>query len=154
MNLHTHLALIRFVKKLSTQLNAAYYVHPDIRIVFREADTNDVAGWCLVLYKRTAMYVGVDIPWNQPYTVAIMNLLTCLLTHEYAHYIWSLKLSPAERVRDCKRYDSDDQFRRNDEYRTWIHAKKMLKDLGYWKNPAIRKACLTFTYSSAISRVR
>ena len=144
--MQNQLGLIKFIDQLSAQLNRAYFVHPDIRIIFGAADKNWFEGECNVLYHREHMYIAISLPWKQPCTSKATDLLICLLTHEYAHYLWSMRLTSAERVVDTKRYLSDDTFRRNDEYRTWIHTKKMLKDLGYW-NYGIKKACLTFLYS-------
>lgn len=140
------LALIKFIENLSAQLNKAYFIQPSIKILFGDADKNHFEGACNVLYHRKDMYIAINLPWQQECTSKATDLLICLLTHEYAHYIWALKLSSAERVVDTTRYLSDDQFRRNDEYRTWIHTRKMLRDLGYW-NFAVKKACQTFLYS-------
>ena len=144
-----YLALIHFIMQLSDELNRAYHIHPEIRIIFGAADENAVGGSCATLYHRDDMYIEVNLPWKQSYTTAITGALTCLLIHEYAHYIWALKFTPAERTDDNQKYLNDTTFRRNDEYRTWTHTKKMLKDLGYW-NSAIRKSCLTFSYSWAM----
>lgn len=144
-----YLALIHFIMQLSDELNSAYRIHPDIRIIFGDAEQNQVEGACIVLYRRDAMYIEINLPWKQLYTTNTADSLTCALTHEYAHYIWALKLSPQERVDDNQKYLNDTTFRRNDEYRTWAHTKKMLKDLGYWNAP-IRKACITFAYSWAM----
>ena len=138
--------LVEFIERTTTRLNLEFLVAPDIRIIFSNT-ANDFEGECNVLYHRKDMYIAVILSWQLKYNPATMNLLTCLLTHEYAHYIYSLKLTADERVADTRRYLTDDTSRRHDEYRTWSATKKMLKYMGLWDD-TMMTACNQFRYAS------
>lgn len=137
------LSLISHIEHLCTILNAEFSVQPHLRIVFGGDDIN---GACNVLYHRKKMYIAIYLPWKYTYTEKTKNLLTCLLTHEFAHYLWSLKLSSEERVVDTRKYLNSKKFKRLDEYRTWKCTAKILKSMGWW-NAEIRRSCLSFVYS-------
>lgn len=137
------LDLVSFIEKLCTILNAEFAVAPHLRIVFGD---DDVKGACNVLYHRRDMYIQIDLPWKYTITNDTITELTCLITHEYAHYLWSLKLTSEERVNDSRTYLNDATFRRHDEYRTWRQSKKMLRYLGYWNDDMLR-AFNTFRYA-------
>lgn len=140
------LDLIKFIDEFSARLNSEFLVSPDIRIIFGDEDVN---GACNVLYHWKDMHIAIKLPWTYEYTDTTRTELICLITHEYAHYLWSLKLSADERVRDSKRYSTDDTFRRHDEYKTWKQTKRMLQYLDLWTDEIMR-TCNQFRYAHVI----
>lgn len=145
------LQIITLVSRLSTQINTKYDVHPDILIAFGVSKPGDLGGECSVLYNRQSMKIELQIPWKQIYNTSTIDAITPLIIHEYAHYVYALKLTPEQRVADQKQYEADNAFRINDEKRTWRHTKKMAIELGLW-NDAVKRATLTFKYSTQVKK--
>ena len=144
---YTYCEIVDYVEKLSMLINAVYDICPEIFLRFNQ--NNEIGGSTVLTYKVSDIYIELDIPHNYTFGKAHKATLTCILIHEYCHYIDSLTMSGRERANNMKTYTNDQKYRRAEEQRNWTATKQLAKKLGLW-NKSFYAAVQKCYYTAAV----
>ncbi|MCK4829160.1 hypothetical protein KA005_76260 [bacterium] len=132
-NDRTYCAVVEYVEDLSGRINNMYGIQPEIFLRFNQ-DT-EVTGAAILAYCTPDMYIELNIPYNYTFGKIHKAMLTCVLVHEYCHYIEALSMSGKNRVNTSVIYENDQKYRRAEEQRNWTATKQLAKKLGLWNKP-------------------
>ena len=142
----TFCTIVEYVKDLSGQINNMYNIQPEIFLRFSQ-DTM-ITGSAVLAYCIPDMYIELNIPHNYTSGKAHKTILTCILVHEYCHYIESLSMSGRERNNAISMYDNQ-KYKRAVEQRNWTATKRLAKKLGLW-NKSFYAAVCNYYYTTAL----
>jgi len=98
-------------------------------------------GIAVAAYKASDMYIELNIPYNYTFGRKRKSILTCILIHEYCHYINALAMSGKERTDNIITYKNDQRYRRTEEQRNWTATKQLAKKLGLWNSLFYSAVC-------------
>ena len=122
-------------------------VCPDVFL--RINQTGEVGGATLNAYRISDMYIELDLPHNYVFNTKNKDIITCLLIHEYCHYLDALSMSSKKRAQTAAKYLDSLQERRLQEQRNWTATKRLSKRLGLW-NKAFYMAVRTHRYTAML----
>lgn len=147
-NICTYGMIVEYLADLSERINTIYNVQPEVFLQFNQND--EVGGSAILTYRVTDMYIELDIPQNYNILKPAHRItLTCILIHEYCHYIEALTMSGKERVNSMREYTKNYRHRRAEEQRNWTATKRLAKKLNLWTKPFYNSACKC-SYTSAL----
>lgn len=139
--------MLNFVKALSAQINEIHDICPRVLLMFNQ--DSESGGSTIVAYRTTDMYIELDIPHNYTFGKVYRTLLSCMLIHEYCHYIEALAISGRVRVINMNLYLTNAGYRRAEEQRNWTATKRLAKKLGLWNKSFYNAAC-TCCFTTAL----
>jgi len=139
--------LVNYVEELSEHLNKVCRIRPKI---FLRINQDDLIGGSTALSRRSmSTYIELDVPHDYVLNRKNKIEITCMLIHEYCHYLDAIKMTKEERAENIDGYTSNLKAKRADEQRTWRATKRLAKLLGLW-NKSFYKAARKCQYTAAL----
>ena len=126
----TYCEMLDYVENISAQINDMHNICPIIFLMFNQ--DNAIGGSAILTYRISDMYIELDIPHNYKLSKSHNKNLTCVLVHEYCHYLDALSMSGKERADNMVQYTNNQKYRRTEEQRNWTATKQLAKKMGLW----------------------
>lgn len=143
----TYCEILDYIEKLSMRINEVYDICPKVFLRFNQHQAP--SGAVILTYRVSDMYIELNIPHNYTFGKVHKTTLTCILVHEYCHYIDALTMSGRGRANNMTMYTNNQKHRRAEEQRNWTATKRLAKKLGLW-NKAFYNAVRECYYTAAV----